>query len=131
MKISVLATMVAILLIGFPVASFAGIVPDSDNDGVLDPFDNCLTDANAAPLDCDTDSDGYGNLCDCDFNNDFICGGPDFGLFSGAFGGPGPHEDMDCSGLVGGPDFGLFGAGFGGPPGPSGKSCAGLLGSCP
>ena len=128
MKISVLATMVAILLIGFPVASFAGIVPDTDNDGVLDPFDNCIAVANAAPIDCDSDVDGYGNMCDCDFNNDYGCGGPDFGPFVGDFGFPETPlggTDMNCDGGVGGPDFGLFVGGFLGTPGPSGKACAG------
>jgi hypothetical protein len=142
MKISVLATMVAILLIGFPIASFAGIVPDSDNDGVLDPFDNCVALANAAPLDCDSDDDGYGNLCDGDFDNNYLVGGSDFALFSADFSfpeTPGFGTDMDCSGLVGGPDFGLFSGVFSLVPGPSGKACAGthavgvpgLPGGCP
>jgi len=141
MKISVLATAVATLLIGFPLASMAGLVPDTDNDGVPDPMDNCVAVANAAPIDCDSDIDGYGNICDCDYNNDYICGGPDFGVFGGDFGGPetaGAGTDQNCDGIVGGPDFGLFGGGFGGGPGPSGKGCAGshpggvgALGTCP
>lgn len=132
MKVSVLATMVAAtLLIGFPLASMAGTVADTDNDGVVDPLDNCVALANAAPDDCDSDVDGYGNACDCDYNNDYVCGGPDFGTFSAAFGPGASPADQTCDGIVGGPDFGAFAAGFGGPPGPSGKACAGMVGSCP
>ena len=41
---------------------------DLDNDDVLNHFDNCLTAPNPSQL--DTDSDGYGNACDADFNGD-------------------------------------------------------------
>lgn len=37
---------------------------DSDGDGILDPNDNCPGTAN--PDQADSDSDGFGNLCDCD-----------------------------------------------------------------
>lgn len=42
--------------------------PDSDNDGICDPFDNCPNIANAEQL--DTDGDGDGNSCDNDDDND-------------------------------------------------------------
>ena len=116
-------------------------ISDCDGDGVPDPMDNCGLVPNAPPLDCDSDSDGYGNACDADYNNDFVVGGPDFGAFAGDFGGPeSPNygTDQNCDGVVGGPDFGLYAAGFGGAPGPSGKACAGnhpgglgVVGSCP
>jgi hypothetical protein len=132
MKVSVLATMVATLLIGFPLAAMAGVVADTDNDGVVDPLDNCVTLANAAPLNCDVDIDGYGNICDADLNNDFVVGGPDFGIFGMAFGMAGANiADLNCDLVVGGPDFGVFGMAFGMAPGPSGKACAGNVGACP
>lgn len=132
MKTGVLVSIVAALLIGFPIASLAGVVPDTDNDGILDPNDNCVLIPNASPLDCDTDIDGYGNRCDCDFDDNFGCGASDFGLFGMDFGMAGALEtDMNCDGGVGATDFGLFGMQFGGQPGPSGKSCAGMVGSCP
>lgn len=134
MKVGILATLFAgLLLVGLPLASTAGPAPDMDGDGVPDVIDNCKLVSNASPVDCDSDNDGYGNLCDCDFNNDNLCGGPDFGPFVADFGGPetpGSGTDMNCDGIVGGPDFGPFVAGFGNPPGPSGLSCAGTI-PCP
>jgi hypothetical protein len=40
---------------------------DADGDGVDDSGDNCTLIVN--PNQCDTDSDGYGNHCDGDFDN--------------------------------------------------------------
>jgi hypothetical protein len=141
MKVGILATLFAgLLLVGLPLTSMAGPAPDTDGDGVPDVIDNCKLVSNAAPDDCDTDSDGYGNICDCDYTTpgpggtgtDYLCGGPDFGLFLADFGGAdgGTGTDQNCDGLVGGPDFGLFLGGFGGAPGPSGLSCAGSV-PCP
>jgi hypothetical protein len=61
------------------------IVPDAD-DGLADGEDNCTRVSN--PDQRDTDGDGIGNTCDCDFNQDGFCGGPDFTLFIGGFNGP-------------------------------------------
>jgi hypothetical protein len=114
------------------LASAMGAALDSDGDGVPDAIDNCLEIQNPPPLDCDTDQDGYGNMCDCDYNNDFLCGGPDFGTFLGDFGGPdgGTGTDQNCDGSTGGPDFGRFFVGWGRFTGPSGLSCAGTV-PCP
>jgi len=98
-------------------------LPDTDGDGVPDGTDNCTEDVNPDQL--DTDGDGIGNVCDCDFNQDDFCGGPDFTLFIGCFnqptGGDATCEaaDMNGDGFVGGPDFTLFIGGFNGPPGPA------------
>src|SRR5213593_1420756 len=72
MKVGVLATMVFAMSIGFPIASFAGLAPDADGDGIPDVLDKCTIDSRNAtpPATCDTDSDGYGNPCDGDFNQD-------------------------------------------------------------
>jgi lysophospholipase L1-like esterase len=99
------------------------VAGDTDDDGVLDGADNCTEVANGDQL--DTDGDGIGNLCDCDFNQDDFCGGPDFTAFIGCFnqptGGNATCEaaDMNGDGFVGGPDFSLFIGGFNGPPGPA------------
>src|SRR5215510_9334235 len=70
MKVGVLATTMFALLIGFPIASFAGLAPDADGDGIPDVLDKCSIDSRnaTAPATCDTDSDGYGNVCDGNFN---------------------------------------------------------------
>jgi hypothetical protein len=105
---------------------------DADGDGWLDGEDNCSIDANADQR--DTDSDGFGNVCDGDFNQDGTVGGADFAIFAQFYGkaaSPGNREtDMDGDGLVGGNDFGLFRVGWGALPGPSGLACAGEV-PCP
>jgi hypothetical protein len=96
---------------------------DSDGDGVPDDVDNCTDVPNAPQL--DTDKDSIGNLCDCDFNQDDFCGGPDFTLLIGCFNAPTGGDptceaaDMNGDGFVGGPDFTRFIGGFNGPPGPA------------
>jgi hypothetical protein len=108
--------------------------PDSDGDGVPDNLDNCVDVQNGpsdSPADqsCDTDQDGFGNVCDADFNNDGGVGCPDLGVYSAAFGSSGSPgfsvADTNCDGTVGGPDSALISIQFGGPPGPSGMYCAG------
>jgi hypothetical protein len=108
------------------------VFPDADSDSVPDAVDNCVNVVNASQ--CDTNSDGYGNVCDADLDNDGVVGAADFGLFATSYGQsvpPGdPDADLNCSGYVDGADFGLLGQGYGGPPGPSGLACAGTT-PCP
>ncbi len=96
---------------------------DTDSDGIYDFEDNCTELHNENQL--DKDDDGIGNLCDCDFNQDDFCGGPDFTIFVGCFNAPTngiPNceaADMNGDGFVGGPDFTRFISGFNGAPGPA------------
>ena len=105
--------------------------PDSDDDGLPDPEDNCRDLAN--PTQVDADADGYGNLCDGDFNNDGRVGGPDFVQIGSRFGvhtGSASYDaavDMNADGAIGGPDLALWAPTFGDPPGPSGLACAGVI----
>jgi hypothetical protein len=109
-------------------------LPDQDGDGVGDPLDNCLAEGN--PDQRDTNQDGYGNLCDADFDDDGGVGLADFATFKLSFGqslgSPAydPDADFDGDGAVGLFDFGVFRSLFGAPPGPSGLSCAGTI-PCP
>jgi len=48
----------------------AGVITDSDDDGIPDADDNCPTDAN--PSQQDTDDDGHGDACDDDDDNDGV-----------------------------------------------------------
>jgi hypothetical protein len=97
---------------------------DNDTDNIPDANDNCILVDN--PNQSDTDGDGIGNICDCDFNQDNFCGGPDFTIFIGCFNAPTGGDpvceaaDMNGDDFVGGPDFSLFIGGFNGAPGPSG-----------
>jgi hypothetical protein len=142
MKVGVLATMVFAISIGFPIASFAGLAPDSDNDGIPNVLDKCTLDSRnaTAPATCDHDGDGYGNVCDPDFNQSYTVTSADFGqFFNPAFKGSDPSPwpqgmDMNCSGTMTSADFGQFfnpkfkGILGGQRPGPSGLSCAGTPG---
>jgi hypothetical protein len=114
----------SMILLLYPAIA-AWSATDTDGDGIPDDWDNCSQLPNADAF-CDDDRDGYGNMCDCDFNNDMVCGGPDFGPFVAAFGtsGTAAGEDMNCDGIVGGPDFGQFVPLFSGPPGPRGQYCS-------
>jgi hypothetical protein len=71
----ILAIAGSVLLVGLPQIALA---QDADNDGVADVEDNCVVVWNPPPFNCDTDEDGYGNLCDGDFNQDHIVSAIDF-----------------------------------------------------
>jgi hypothetical protein len=93
------------------------LVPDADIDGEINKNDNCPHVSNPAQI--DTDSDGYGNYCDCDFDNNGACGMSDFSIINVAFGcGLGTpcynkDADMDSNGGVGISDWALFINGYG------------------
>ena len=125
----------ALLTLAIATGSFAGPSTDTDGDTVFDVLDNCLNIANKAPGDCDTDNDGYGNMCDgdfdqnnavtaVDFNSRFV---PDFK--KGADLGIQDGTDMDCNGAVTAVDFNSkFVPQFkAGKPGKSGLFCAGTV----
>lgn len=118
---------------------------DDDDDLLVWSNDNChevyqesvYNTTTAAPGVCDTDTDGYGNACDGDFNQSNGTDATDFSTYflpafnSGNDSGAG--EDMNCSGSVDATDYSTYfipqfnGSGQ---PGPSGLSCAGTS-PCP
>jgi hypothetical protein len=95
----------------------ASLPADADGDGLLDGGDNCTAVPN--PDQRDTDADGYGNLCDADFDQNGFVNLVDLQLFKGAFFTADPDADFDGSGLVNLVDLARMRALFLRPPGPS------------
>ena len=96
---------------------------DQDGDKVADRSDNCTEDAN--PEQVDSDGDGYGNLCDADYDGDGVVSGRDFLLFRSTFGKRASQRgflavaDADGDGVIAGTDFLAFRAQYQrGAPGP-------------
>ena len=128
--------------IGLPLAAHAGPPTDGDGDAIPDVLDKCSDDSRnaTAPSTCDSDQDGYGNVCDPDFDQNFSVNASDFVmLFIPAFKGSDPAPwpegmDMDCNGAVNTNDFTRYfvpkfkGQMGGASPGPSGLACAGMPG---
>ena len=71
---------------------------DIDSDGVPDEIDNCVDRANADQL--DTNGDGFGNLCDADFNNDCVINFLDVSALADNFLGTDTNFDITGDGLV-------------------------------
>ena len=89
-------------------------IDDSDGDGAIDSLDNCPNVPNAAPLDCDTDGDGFGNRCDGDLDGNGFTNFGDLALFGDAFqaqimGTYTPDADFNCSGFINFADLAIFG----------------------
>ncbi len=95
-------------------------VPDADGDGIADDMDNCTLVANADQR--DSNGDGFGNICDPDFNNDGVVNFVDISGWVPFFNTPCGDVDQDLNGDGGCNfgDFSLIPAYFGQPPGPSG-----------
>lgn len=96
---------------------------DTDADTVYDDSDNCINIAN--PEQIDSDSDGYGNHCDGDFNNNSSTNAQDYVLFKLQLGQPSTPPnynqcDMNANGFVNAQDYVLFRATLGAQAGPSG-----------
>ena len=124
-RISVLLAVFACLVLAaaWSGMSMAGPSTDTDGDTVLDYQDNCTTTSNTTQA--DTNSDGYGNACDADYDNDGVVGQTDFAMFRVSYGscvtdgGYDPATDSnadDCTGMA---DFSVLFDTWGQAPGPS------------
>ncbi len=91
---------------------------DEDSDGVPDLLDNCTLTAN--PTQFDADGDGFGNVCDADFNNDCIHAIVDLGIIRSAFFSDYANADLNEDGVVNFIDLGIFRTLYFQPPGPTG-----------
>jgi hypothetical protein len=84
----------------------------------------------------DTNQDGYGNICDPDFDNNGGVGISDHVIllpqWGKTVGDPGfdPEVDLDGDDAIGQKDDDILMLHWGGAPGPSGLSCAGTI-PCP
>ena len=83
-------------------------VLDVDSDSKQDTLDNCLLKPNANQR--DTDNDGYGNLCDPDFNGDFVVDNTDLNTMKAQFlkKNPDTNVDLDGDGKVNFNDFAIL-----------------------
>ena len=133
MKVGLPTMTIVGALIGFSIAAFAA--PDQDSDGIPDVLDKCMADSRNAVSTCDTDQDGYGNVCDGDFNqNGMVTASLDYemifvpDILVGQDSGHG--TDMNCTLGVQATDLTMFFAPqfrTTGKPGPSGLACAGVV----
>ena len=94
------------------------IGPDTDSDGLLDGADNCILVANSTQR--DTDGDGFGNICDPDFDGNLVVNAADLSYLKSMFFTADPHADLDGSGVVNAGDLAILKSFFFNAPGPSG-----------
>ncbi|GMQ83886.1 MAG: hypothetical protein BMS9Abin06_0631 [Gammaproteobacteria bacterium] len=95
-----------------------GFGPDADGDGVLNADDNCNLLAN--PDQSDFDSDGFGNACDPDLNNDNATDFADLALMKSLFFTIGSSvADLNGDARVDFADLAILKSRFFTPPGPS------------
>ena len=90
---------------------------DWDYDGIPDIDDNCRYDVN--PNQRDTNSDGYGNICDPDLDNDGDVDNDDLTIVQNAIGTSNADADIDGDGNVDWWDEGIVNGWIGYPPGPN------------
>lgn len=89
---------------------------DTDGDGITNDMDNCSLIPNSDQR--DTDSDGFGNICDTDVSNDGEVTFNDFNRFQIVWQTGDPDSDFDGDGVVSFSDFNIFVIRWGQPPGP-------------
>lgn len=96
-----------------------GRAPDDDGDGVRNRVDNCVEIANQDQR--DTDSDGFGNACDPDLNNDGVVNMLDVFEWTAFFNqNTDGDADFNGDGVANFFDYALLSEFFLQPPGPSG-----------
>ena len=91
---------------------------DTDGDGVLDADDNCTLVPNADQR--DVDGDGFGNICDPDFDNNLFVNAADLAQLKANFFTSNPLTDLNGDGFVNAADLAILKNMFFGAPGPAG-----------
>jgi hypothetical protein len=135
-------------VLGLSVSSFAGTDPDTDLDGSTDSFDNCTVVVNSFLLPASgctaqqdgltaqnpNEPDGYGTVCDTDFNNNGATDSSDLGqmLIASTNVSADVDKDLNCNGAADSADLGVTLADLANvqTPAPSGYACAGTI-PCP
>jgi hypothetical protein len=100
---------------------FVTLSVDTDGDGIADTLDNCTLVSNANQR--DTNGDGYGNICDPDFNGDGTVNINDFNRLKARLNilpVVDVDTDLDGNGAVNINDFNRLKSFLGKPTGPSG-----------
>ena len=127
----------------------AGVLCDcGDIDGIVDALDNCSLVVNGPALPAtgctnqqdgltsenSNEPDGYGTVCDTDFNNNGATDAADLGAMLSAFSSVSTHvdKDLNCNGAADAMDLRATLTDFSNvqTPGPSGLACAGTV-PCP
>ena len=134
-----------LLALGLSMSSFAGVDPDTDSDGTTDSNDNCVNIVNSFLLPATgctaqqdgltvenpAEPDGYGTVCDTDFNNNGATDAVDLGNMLTAFQNVSTDvdKDLNCNGAADATDLGKTLSDFQAVlvVGPSGLSCAGSV----
>ena len=137
-----------LLALGLSMSSFAGVDPDTDSDGTTDSNDNCTVVVNSFLLPATgctaqqdgltaqnpDEPDGYGTVCDTDFNNNGATDAADLGamLTAATNVSTDVDKDLNCNGAADAADLGVTLVDFAAvqTPGPSGLGCAGTV-PCP
>jgi len=103
------------------------VTDDADSDGIPDSSDNCTLVANGTLIpdaggnsQLDTDGDGYGNICDPDFDGDLLVTSTDFDALLAVYGSTtDPDQDLNGDGIVDLTDYSILKRYYDLPPGPS------------
>jgi len=126
-NISAMFLILSLMITNSVFAATATNGPDSDGDGVIDSSDNCILVANGPSIpdvggniQLDTDGDGYGNICDPDFDNNLSVNAADLAYFKTKFFSVDPDADLNGNGVVNAADLAILKTMFFKAPGPSG-----------
>ncbi|AJQ96950.1 putative Ig domain-containing protein [Gynuella sunshinyii] len=114
--LSNLCLLVFILCFSLPAFSLAAVASDTDGDGIPDTHDNCREVIN--PNQLDSDRDGFGNVCDADYDNNNIVNMDDFDIFLLKFESKDPAADLNGDSEVDIADLSAFYALINTTPGP-------------